>query len=140
MSPARRITATTALAAELPRVLGDRVQLQQVVLNLVLNACDAMRETPAPDRRVEVATQTQNGFVEIVVSDRGTGIPSEQLHRVFEPFVTFRSDGLGLGLAISRSIMSTHAGSIAAENNAERGATFRCFLPIAAAEAIEKAM
>ena len=135
----RRITATAALSSGMPRVLGDRVQLQQVVLNLLLNACDAMRETPALERRVAVATVTHDGFVEIVVSDNGMGIPSDQLERVFEPFVTFRSDGLGLGLAISRSIMGTHGGSIAAETNAERGATFRCFLPIAAAEAIEEA-
>ena len=128
----RRTTVATALSAEIPRVLGDRVQLQQVVLNLLLNACDAMRETPVPERCVAVATATRDGFVELTVSDRGTGIPADQLHRVFEPFVTFRDDGLGLGLTISRSIVSTHGGSIEAKNNAEGGgATFRCFLPIA---------
>jgi PAS domain S-box-containing protein len=136
----RRTTVATELAAEIPRVLGDRVQLQQVVLNLLLNACDAMRETPMPERRVVVATTTHDGFVELTVSDRGTGIPTDQLERVFEPFVTFRDDGLGLGLAISRSIVSTHRGSIQAENNAEGGATFRCFLPIAEMQTIEKAV
>jgi PAS domain S-box-containing protein len=127
----RRTTVATALSAEIPRVLGDRVQLQQVVLNLLLNACDAMRETPVLERCVAVATTTHDGFVELTVSDRGTGIPTEQLDRVFEPFVTFREDGLGLGLTISRSIVRTHGGSIEAENNAEGGATFKCFLPIA---------
>ena len=136
----RRTTVATALSAEMPRVLGDRVQLQQVVLNLLLNACDAMRETPVLERCVAVATTTRDGFVELTVSDRGTGIPMDQLDRVFEPFVTFRDDGLGLGLTISRSIVSTHGGSIEAENNAEGGATFRCLLPIAEAQAIEDAM
>ena len=127
----RRVTATTALTPEIPCVLGDRVQLQQVVLNLLLNACDAMRETPALDRRVAVATRAHAGFIELTVSDRGTGIPPDQLDRVFEPFVTSRDNGLGIGLTISRSIVNSHGGSIAAENNAEGGATFRCILPIA---------
>jgi signal transduction histidine kinase len=73
--------------------------------------------------------------VQVVVADRGPGIPHDQLERVFEPFVTFREDGLGLGLAISRSIVTAHGGSIRAENNADGGATFRCLLPIAAASA-----
>jgi signal transduction histidine kinase len=136
----RRVTATTELTSETPRVLGDKVQLQQVVLNLLLNACEAMRETPTLEKCVAVATTTHDRFVELAVSDRGSGIPTDQLDRVFEPFVTFRDDGLGLGLAISRSIVSTHGGSIGAENNARGGATFRCLLPIADARAIEKAV
>jgi C4-dicarboxylate-specific signal transduction histidine kinase len=135
----RRTTVVTELSAEIPRVLGDRIQLQQVVLNLLLNACDAMRDTPVPDRCVAVATTTRDGFVELSVADRGTGIPTDQLDRVFEPFVTFRDDGLGLGLTISRSIVSSHGGSIEAKNNAEGGATFTCFLPIAESVAIEQA-
>ena len=131
----RRTTVATALPAEIPPVLGDRVQLQQVVLNLLLNACDAMRGTPVPDRCVAVATTTRDGFVELSVSDLGIGIPPDQIDRVFEPFVTFRADGLGLGLTISRSIVSTHGGSIEAKNNAEGGATFRCFLPVAETQA-----
>src|SRR5688572_12003438 len=136
----RNVRAMIVLTAGIPRVLGDRVQLQQVVLNLLLNACDAMRETTVLERCVAVATTIRDGFVELAVSDRGTGIPTDQLDRVFEPFVTFRDDGLGLGLAISRSIVRTHGGSIEAENNAEGGATFRCFLPIAEAQAIEDAV
>ena len=69
--------------------------------------------------------------MQLVVSDRGPGIPEAQLERVFEPFVTFREQGLGLGLAISRSIVNAHSGSIRAENNAAGGATFRCFFPVA---------
>ena len=73
----------------------------------------------------------EDGFVQLVVSDRGVGIPKGQLEQVFEPFVTFRDQGLGLGLAISRSIVSAHRGSITAENNVDGGATFRCLLPVA---------
>jgi two-component system sensor kinase FixL len=129
----RRITVTRTLRSEIPLVLGDRIQLQQVVLNLVLNACDAMSDTPAAKRHLGLATAMEGGFVQLVVSDRGSGIPKDQLDRVFEPFVTFRVQGLGLGLAISRSIVSAHRGSIWAENNADGGATFRCLLPVAEA-------
>jgi PAS domain S-box-containing protein len=126
----RRITLTTTLSSGIQSVFGNRVQLQQVLLNLVLNACDAMSETPPGQRQLTVATVLQGGFVHLVVSDRGVGIPGGQLERVFEPFVTFREHGLGLGLAISRSIVSAHGGSIRAENNADGGATFRCLLPV----------
>ena len=136
---ARRITLTSQLASDVRLVLGDRVQLQQVVLNLVLNACDAMSGTLAADRQVALATGMEDGFVQVVVSDKGPGIAESQLERVFEPFVTFREQGLGLGLAISRSIVTAHRGSIRAENNAGGGATFRCFLPVADAAAIQGA-
>jgi signal transduction histidine kinase len=128
----RHITITTTLAPRVPPVLGDRVQLQQVVLNLVLNACDAMSEAPVAHRQLTLATEWDNGHVRVVVSDRGVGIPADQLERVFEPFVTFRKKGLGLGLAISRSIVTAHRGSIRADNNADGGATFRFSLPRAA--------
>ena len=125
----RRMAVTVRLAGAIPPVLGDRVQLQQVVLNLVLNACDAMSDAEPDERRLTLETQVDDGFVQLAVSDRGVGIPDEQLDAVFEPFVTFRETGLGLGLAISRSIVNAHQGRIQAENNADRGATFRCFLP-----------
>jgi two-component system sensor kinase FixL len=129
----RRVTVKSTLPSTIPPVLGDRVQLQQVVLNLVLNACDAMNGTHATDRHLALSTMASDGFVELVVADRGPGIPDGQLERVFEPFVTFREEGLGLGLAISRSIVTAHGGSIRAENNADGGATFRCLLPVAEA-------
>ena len=131
----RRVTVKSALMPAIPLVLGDRVQLQQVVLNLVLNACDAMNSTHATDRHLVLSTTADAGFVQLVVSDHGPGIPHDQLDRVFEPFVTFREQGLGLGLAISRSIMTAHGGSIRAENNADGGATFRCLLPIVSGSA-----
>jgi two-component system cell cycle sensor histidine kinase/response regulator CckA len=127
----RRITVKSAIAPASPPVLADRVQLQQVVLNLVLNACDAMNSTDENDRQLMFSTRADHGFIELAVSDRGPGIPDSQLERVFEPFVTFREQGLGLGLAISRSIVTAHGGSIQAENNADGGATFRCLLPAA---------
>ena len=127
----RRVTLTCRLAPDRHVVLGDRVQLQQVVLNLVLNACDAMNETDVAKRRLTLASEVRDGVVELVVSDCGPGIPEGQLERVFEPFVTSRTQGLGLGLAISRSIVTAHSGSIRAEHNAAGGATFRCVLPVA---------
>ena len=131
----RRITVTNSLTPEIPPVLGDRIQLQQVVLNLVLNACDAMSDAQAAHRHLTLATEMEDGFVQLVVSDSGVGIPKGQLEQVFEPFVTFREQGLGLGLAITRSIVRMHRGTIRAENNVDGGATFRCFLPSAGAEA-----
>jgi PAS domain S-box-containing protein len=133
----RRVTVNSSFSPSMPLVLGDRVQLQQVILNLVLNACDAMNGTPLTRRHLAVSTTANDGFVELVVSDCGPGIPHGQLERVFEPFVTFREHGLGLGLAISRSIVTTHKGWIRAENNVDGGATFRCLLPIAPAESFE---
>jgi PAS domain S-box-containing protein len=125
----RRVAVTRTLDDGVPSVLGDRVQLQQVVLNLVMNACDAMDGTPPADRRLVVSTANGDGYVRLAVTDRGRGIPDGQLEQVFEPFVTFRERGLGLGLAISRSIVKAHGGSIRAENNHDGGATFHCVLP-----------
>ena len=136
----RRIPVTTTLSPALPLVLGDRVQLQQVLLNLVLNACDAMSNTPPAQRQLALSTHQSDGVVQLALSDRGTGVPEGQLERVFEPFVTFREQGLGLGLAISRSIVTAHGGSIRAENNADGGATFRCFLPIVSSSGLQQAV
>ena len=128
----RRIPIVTGLSPAMPPVLGDRVQLQQVIINLLLNACDSMSTVEPSEREIKVSTVVENEFVQITVADRGVGIPKDQLDSVFEPFVTHRSDGLGLGLSISRSIVIAHRGRIRAENNADRGTTFRCFLPVAA--------
>jgi len=114
-------------------VLGDRIQLQQVVLNLVLNACDAMGGVMPSERRLTVETSAVNGVVQVSVSDRGTGIAPDQLDTVFQPFVTFKERGLGLGLTISRSIVIAHRGRITAENNPDCGATFRCSFPVVSA-------
>ena len=114
----------------LPRVPGDRVHLQQVLLNLIINAMDAMKETPEADREISVRTRsTGDGLVEACVSDRGTGIAQGKLSAVFDSFVTTKPDGMGLGLAISRSILAAHKGRIWAENNPGGGAAIRFTLP-----------
>ena len=125
----RGVTLGTALAPGLPRVSGDRNQLQQVLLNLLMNACDAMDAQPT-ERRLRVVTRSNApGRVENTVSDRGTGIPAAELERIFEPFVTTKAKGIGLGLVICRSIVAAHGGRLWATNNAHRGATLHCELP-----------
>jgi len=127
----RGIAVTRRLAPRLPLIRGDRVQLQQVVLNLILNACDAMRDNEPGDRRVLVMTTQCEEGVQLSVEDVGTGIAPDQLGSVFEPFVTTKASGLGLGLALCRSIVHAHDGQLIAENNVARGVTFRCTLPLA---------
>ena len=126
----RGVLVSTRLCEPAPLVLGDRVQLQQVLLNLVMNSCDAMSDTPAGERLLVVST-TMGGDARIEVGDRGSGIAPDALARVFEPFVTTKRDGLGLGLALCRSILAAHGGHISATNNPERGATFVVSLPLA---------
>ena len=130
---ARRAQLEIAIAPGLPGVMGDPVQLQQVLLNLVLNATDAIQDLPADRRKVAVRAQRDaKGEVEFAVSDSGAGIESEKLGRLFEPFFTTKPNGMGIGLSISRTIVQTHGGRIWAENNAHAGATFRFTLPVAA--------
>ena len=126
----RGVTVTRRLAPGLPLIRGDRVQLQQVVLNLILNACDAMRDNAPGDRAVMVSTSRCEGGVQFLVEDVGTGIAADQIGSVFEPFVTTKASGLGLGLALCRSIVHAHEGQLSAENNPSRGVTFRCVLPL----------
>jgi two-component system sensor kinase FixL len=124
------VVASTRLSEPAPLVLADRVELQQVVLNLVMNACDAMSDTPAGECLLVVSTTTE-GEARIEVSDRGPGIAPDVLATIFEPFVTTKRDGLGLGLSICRSIVTAYGGKISAVNNPERGATFTVSLPLA---------
>ncbi|SDR63376.1 PAS domain S-box-containing protein [Rhizobiales bacterium GAS113] len=127
---ARRINVTSRLAPNLPVVHGDRVQLQQVLLNLIFNACDAMAENELAERDLTVMT-APDGLVtaRISIADRGRGIKADMLDRLFKPFVTTKSRGLGLGLSICRSIVEAHGGRMWAINNPERGATFCVALP-----------
>ena len=126
------IAVVPRFGAGLPCVPGDRVQFQQLVLNLMLNACEAMRDNAAGDRQVTVTTRASEAGVQLFVEDLGTGIDPAQLDSMFEPFFTTKHEGLGLGLALCRWIVLSHAGQLTAQNNAGRGATFQCLLPYAA--------
>jgi PAS domain S-box-containing protein len=115
----------------LPAVRGDKVQLQQVVLNLLLNAFDAMKDRPVNEREVKILAETAGAsLLRLAVRDHGTGLSGDKLDKIFQPFYTTKPDGLGMGLAISRSIIDAHGGRLWAENNPDRGATFYCTLPV----------
>ncbi|MGK3983098.1 ATP-binding protein [Sorangium sp. So ce136] len=134
MASAALLAGTTVrleLAPGLPRVRGDGIQLQQVLLNLLVNALDAVARRPPEVRLVVVRTRrADGGQVELSVADSGEGIPPADLERVFEPFFTSKPQGLGVGLAISRSIVEAHGGRLWAEHGPGEGATFRCVLPV----------
>jgi PAS domain S-box-containing protein len=125
----RGTTVVTSLTPSLPPIAADRVQLQQVVLNLLVNACDAMAELPPAERRVVISTAEIGPAVRVSVSDRGPGITTQPIETIFEQFVTSKPHGLGLGLSICRSIVNAHGGRLWAENNLDRGATFYLLLP-----------
>jgi signal transduction histidine kinase len=119
------------LSEDLPRVLGDRVQLQQVMLNLIMNAIEAMSEVKEGSRELLISTsEVESGGVLIAVSDSGPGLPPASLARVFEAFYTTKSSGLGMGLSICRSIVEAHGGRLWATPNEPRGAVFCMALPI----------
>jgi PAS domain S-box-containing protein len=120
--------ALTTRFGELPTVRGDRVQVEQVLLNLVVNAIDAMRAAPPP-RILEVSAGRDATGVFIAVSDSGPGLQAQIIDRVFDPFFSTKREGMGMGLAISRSIVEAHGGRIVGANNATGGATFRFTLP-----------
>ena len=117
--------------SDLPRAWGDRVQLQQVLLNLLLNAFDAVKNSPADERSVALQAELDRmSMLKVTVRDRGTGLNGDPVDKIFEPFYTTKPDGLGMGLSISRSIVEAHGGRLWAENNRDRGATFYFTLPI----------
>ena len=121
----------TELAADLPQVMGDRVQLQQVLMNLMMNSIDAMRDV---DGTRELAIQSQrgeNGQVLISVSDTGMRLPPQQADKIFNAFFTTKTHGTGMGLRISRSIVESHGARLWAADNSPRGATFQFTLPAA---------
>lgn len=126
----RQVNLTLEALDRLPVVPGDRVHLQQVMLNLILNAMDAMEGCPVAERQLTIrAGPAREGGIEIAVSDCGTGIPPDKMKLLFEPFFTTKPDGMGMGLAISRTIIEAHNGKIGAENNVGKGATFKFTLP-----------
>jgi PAS domain S-box-containing protein len=127
---ARHITVATDLASMLPMVEGSRVQLQQVLLNLALNAADAMSETAIEQRNLTIRTEVIPANVQMYFVDHGLGIATDDLKRIFDAFWSTKPEGMGIGLAICESIVAVHRGSITAANNAEGGATFCVKLPI----------
>jgi signal transduction histidine kinase len=128
------VTLIQDLTSDLPLTLGDAPSLEQVLLNLIMNAMDAMRQTPEPQRRITVRTEPgKDGGVVMAVEDRGHGIAPEAMSHLFESFFTTKPEGMGVGLSTARSIVLAHRGRIWPENRADGGVTFFVALPSAEA-------
>jgi C4-dicarboxylate-specific signal transduction histidine kinase len=126
----KRVLLRTDLSDRLPQITGDRVQLQQVILNLILNASDAMSEVDDRPRELEIRTEPdEDNSVRLTVKDAGVGIEPQAMARLFEPFYTTKSHGMGIGLSVSRSIVESHRGRLWATPNDGPGATFSFSLP-----------
>jgi two-component system, LuxR family, sensor kinase FixL len=128
------VTAETELAGDVPCVLGDRVQLQQVILNLIMNAIDAMATVSDRPRKLIIRSARQPDGLLIQVQDSGAGLDAELVERVFEPFFTTKPQGIGMGLSIGRSIVEAHGGRLWAMSGSSQGAIFQFILPEAAYE------
>lgn len=125
------ITVDVHLPDSLPAVIGDKIQIQQVLLNLLHNGCDAMAYAETVDKQLRIGAQQSGDEVEITVADRGLGIPCENIEKIFEPFFTDKTQGMGLGLPICRNIVTAHGGRLWVNNNGNgRGAKFHFTLPI----------
>jgi signal transduction histidine kinase len=127
----RKVNLDTHLSGSLPAVLGDSVQLQQVMLNLVMNALESSSLQHPGNRIVDIITNFNDSEVQLIVRDSGKGIQAEQLSKIFEPFFTTKKEGLGMGLSICRSIVKEHGGRIWAESEFGKGASFYCAFPTA---------
>ena len=127
----QKVIVNIQLARNLPAITGDAVQLQQVLVNLVVNACDAMANCDTAERRLLICTRPNNGGTAVIVSvtDPGSGVQEEKMEQIFDPFFTTKDKGMGLGLSVCRSIITAHHGKLWATNNADRGATFHFTLP-----------
>jgi C4-dicarboxylate-specific signal transduction histidine kinase len=131
LAHARGVTVESILPSEPLRVRGDRIQLQQVLLNLLINAADAMEHLDKSRRRIVVRAAPDQGFAEIEIVDNGPGILAVKFSEVFEPLFTTKPNGMGMGLSIARTIVEAHDGQISAENRAGQGAAFCIRLPLA---------
>jgi C4-dicarboxylate-specific signal transduction histidine kinase len=125
----REVTIETSLTESLCQVRCDPIQIEQVVLNLILNAFDAMSDDSPDQRRLGITTRALGAAVEFAVSDCGRGLPVGEEHKIFDAFYTTKEEGIGLGLAISRTIVETHGGQLAAAPNPDRGITMSFSLP-----------
>jgi signal transduction histidine kinase len=121
----------------LPSIIGDKIAIQQVILNLLNNAAQAMQDVNPESRQITVRTTHDARFVQLTVEDGGVGLADDQLRRIFDPFFTTRPGGIGMGLSISQSIIQSHGGEIWATRNADRGASFHVRLPIAPSAALD---
>jgi C4-dicarboxylate-specific signal transduction histidine kinase len=126
---ARQIEANVNPSSTPCIITGDQVLLQQVLVNLVMNAMDAMAETLPARRRLTIGTEASAAIVKVSVCDTGTGLPANIDGTLFTPFMTTKARGLGIGLTITRTIVDAHGGTIDARNNPEGGATFTVTLP-----------
>jgi two-component system sensor kinase FixL len=128
----RHVALAHSIPPGLPHVFGDRIQLSQVLLNLIMNGMEAVNGAADGARNIIIAAKVGSpGTVEISVTDSGSGIPPELMTKIFDPFVTTKAKGMGIGLAVSRTIIENHGGKLWAENNARPGATFFFSLPAA---------
>ena len=127
---ARQVDLSDSITQVPLPIRGDRIQLQQVILNLIMNAIDAMSDMPSARRKIAVRTKRIGDFAEVAISDAGPGIPPDKLKEVFEPFFTTKAQGMGIGLSIARTIVEAHNGQIFAENQTGGGAIFRIQLPL----------
>ena len=123
------VNLTVNLDSANAEIKGNPVELQQVLLNLMLNATEAMGSIPVIERKLVITTAVRSDTVELNVRDSGVGAPPEVMKRMFDPFVTTKARGVGVGLSICAQIVSAHKGKLLAENNSDRGMTFRCILP-----------
>ena len=121
----------------LPSIIGDRIEIQQVILNLLMNAAQAMQDVNPESRHITVRTTHDARFVQLTIEDGGVGLADDQLRRIFEPFFTTRSGGIGMGLSISQSIIESHEGKIWATQNADHGATFHVRFPVPSSDALD---
>jgi len=127
------ISVQTQLAEGLPRIQGDKVQLQQVILNLIINAVEAMTSVGEGSRELLISTRKDVGGVLVAVRDSGPGLSPESLERLFDAFYTTKADGMGMGLSICRSIVEAQGGRIWASRDVGQGATFQFTLPLSGA-------
>mgnify|MGYP003146288759 FL=1 len=118
------------LAESLPAVWVDPLEIKQVLMNLLKNALEAMSEVEPGQRIIDIATASRGGVIEVTVSDRGPGVSKTKLTQIFNPFYSSKSNGIGLGLAVCRSIVESHGGRLTVQRNVHGGASFTFGLPI----------
>jgi C4-dicarboxylate-specific signal transduction histidine kinase len=126
----RKVQLLSATIPDALPILGDRIQLQQAILNLVVNGIDSMKDTPSENRTISIQTSRVGDFAELSVNDRGPGIPESKLKEIFQPFYTSKAESMGMGLSITRTIVEAHHGLIQAKNRNDGGASFQMRLPL----------